>query len=281
MQETKIRNQIWTTENLDISHYRNGDPIPNIQDPEEWKNTKTGAWCYYDNNTENNKYGKIYNSYAVLDPRGLAPEGYRIPEHYDWLLLERLIEQTKSTHNWQEQLKVQHAGYRGDNGGFFFINGASGWWSKSLLKEDQIIAHFYTPDFKGHYYEPGNKSDLYWKPFTFNEGFYVRCIKEEYKTAAFIIDDAFNHHLQSITFKYAPNTTLQEMLNNIYNTYLIDKVSKYSYGKEWCIDLFEDYMRLKEVQKSSDADNLTFDQVINQVYGTTYNQNYKLIVSKL
>jgi hypothetical protein len=71
------------------------------------------------------------------------------------------------------------------------------------------------------------------------------------------------------------------MLNNIYNTYLIDKVSKYSYGKEWCIDLFEDYMRLKEVRKSSDADNLTFDQVINQVYGTTYNQNYKLIVSKL
>jgi hypothetical protein len=40
-------------------------------------------------------------------------------------------------------------------------------------------------------------------------------------------------------------------------------------------------MRLKEVQKSSDADNLTFDKVINQVYGTTYNQNYKLIVSKL
>ena len=176
---------------------------------------------------------------------------------------------------------MQHAGYRGDNGGFFFINGASGWWSKSLLKEDQIIAHFYTPDFKGHYYDPGDKSDLYWKPYNFNEGFYIRCIKEEYKTAAFIIDDAFNHPLQSITFKYAPNTTFQEMLNNIYNTYLIDKVSKYSYGKEWCIDLFEDYMRLKEVQKSSDADNLTFDQVINQVYSTTYNQNYKLIVRKL
>lgn len=132
MQETKIKNQIWTTENLDVSHYRNGDSIPNIQDPEEWKNTKTGAWCYYYNNIENSMFGKIYNSYAVLDPRGLAPEGYRKPEHYDWLLLERSIEQTKDTHNWQEQFKVQHAGYRGENGNFFFLNGASGWWSKSL-----------------------------------------------------------------------------------------------------------------------------------------------------
>jgi uncharacterized protein (TIGR02145 family) len=281
MQETKIRNQIWTIQNLDVSHYRNGDPIPNIQDPEEWKNTKTGAWCYYDNNIENNKYGKIYNSYAVLDPRGLAPEGYRIPEHYDWLLLERLTEQTKESHNWQEQFKVQHAGYRSDNGNFFFLNGASGWWSKSLLKEDQIIAHFYTPDFKGHYYEPGDKSDLYWKPYTFNEGFYVRCIKEEYKTAAFVIDDAFNHPLQSVSFKYSPNCTFQEMLDNIYNTILIDKVSRYSYGKEWCIELFEDYTMLKEMYRSSDADAIPFDQKINQVYDRIYNQNYKLIIRRL
>lgn len=278
MQEIKIRNQIWTTQNLDVSLYRNGDPIPNIQDPEEWKNAKTGAWCYYDNNTENNKYGKIYNSYAVLDPRGLAPEGYRIPEHYDWLILERLIEQTKSTHNWQEQLKVQHAGYRGDNGGFFFINGASGWWSKSLLKEDQIIAHFYTPDFKGHYYEPGNKSDLYWKPFTFNEGLYVRCLKGEYKTVEFI---DFHNTLESLTFKYLPTTTFQEILDSIYNTLLYNQVSKHSYGKEWCIIILEDYTRLIEVCKSNDPDTKTFDDKINEVLDIMYNPNYKLFIKRL
>ena len=96
-----------------------------------------------------------------------------------------------------------------------------------------------------------------------------------------MIDDAFNHPLQSVTFKYLPNTTFQEMLNNIYNTYLIDKVSKYSYGKEWCIDLFEDYIRLKEVQKSSDVETITFDKKINQVYDRIYNQNYNLIIRKL
>ncbi len=93
--------------------------------------------------------------------------------------------------------------------------------------------------------------------------------------------DAFNHPLQSVTIKYAPNTTFQEMLNNIYNTYLIDKVSMYSYGKEWCIELFEDYIRVKEIYKSSDADAITFDQKIKQVYDRIYNQNYKLIIRKL
>lgn len=273
MQSIYIQNLHWTTQNLDVSHYRNGDPIPNIQDYTEWENTKTGAWCYYDNNIENRKYGKIYNSYAILDPRGLAPEGYRIPEHYDWLLLERLIEQTKDTHNWQDNFKVQHAGYRINNGRFFYLNEASGWWCKSIINTNEVSTY-------AHFYEPSSDR-LLWKPFRFGEGFYVRCIKEEYKTAAFIIDNAFNHPLQSVTFKYAPNTSFQEMLNNIYNTCLIDKISKYSYGREWCIDLFEDYMRLKEVQKSSDANAITFDQKINQLFDTKYNKNYSLIIRKL
>lgn len=272
MQEIKIKTQIWTTENLDVSHYKNGDSIPNIKDPEEWKNTKTGAWCYYNNDIKNSKYGKIYNSHAILDPRGLAPEGYRIPEHYDWLLLERLIEQTKETYHWQEHFKVKNAGFRSNNGRYFYLNEASGWWCKSINNtEVSTYAHFYEP----------SSDRLSWKPFEFGEGFYVRCIKEEYKTAAFIIDDAFNHPLQSVTFKYFPNTSFQEMLDNIYNTILNDKVSKYSFGKEWCIDLFEDYMRLKEVYKSGDIDTITFDQKINQVYDRIYIQNYKLIIRRL
>ena len=59
MKEIKIRNQIWTSQNLDVSQYRNGEPILHIQDPEEWENTKK-ALGVYDNNIENSKYGKIY-----------------------------------------------------------------------------------------------------------------------------------------------------------------------------------------------------------------------------
>jgi len=81
----QIENQFWLTENLNVSKYRNGDDIPEVKDKKEWKKLTTGAWCYYDNNAENGAiYGKLYNWYAVADPRGLAPEGYHIPSSEEW-----------------------------------------------------------------------------------------------------------------------------------------------------------------------------------------------------
>ena len=72
--------QIWTTLNLDVSSYRNGDVIPEVTDPTQWAALTTGAWCYYNNSSGNAAtYGKLYNWYAVTDPRGLAPIGYHIP----------------------------------------------------------------------------------------------------------------------------------------------------------------------------------------------------------
>jgi uncharacterized protein (TIGR02145 family) len=77
----------WTTRNLDVTTYRNGDPIPQVTDPVAWAALTTGAWCYYNNDPANGAiYGKLYNWYAVNDPRGLAPVGYHIPtytEFYD------------------------------------------------------------------------------------------------------------------------------------------------------------------------------------------------------
>lgn len=83
-----IGGQCWMQENLNVSHYRNGDVIPQVQDPEAWANLTTGAWCYYENNTANGVvYGKLYNWYAVADPRGLAPEGWHIPNDAEWTTL--------------------------------------------------------------------------------------------------------------------------------------------------------------------------------------------------
>ena len=84
----RIGTQIWMTKNLDVDHYLNGDPIPQVTDPDEWANLTTGAWCYYKNDPAYGAiYGKIYNWYAINDPRGLAPSGYRIPTIEDWDLL--------------------------------------------------------------------------------------------------------------------------------------------------------------------------------------------------
>jgi uncharacterized protein (TIGR02145 family) len=80
------------TRNLDFSYYRNGDVIPQVKDPTQWKNLTTGAWCYYNNDSTTGKtYGKLYNWYAVNDPRGLAPIGWRIPKDPDWSLLETFL----------------------------------------------------------------------------------------------------------------------------------------------------------------------------------------------
>jgi uncharacterized protein (TIGR02145 family) len=80
-----ICNQTWTKSNLNVSHYRNGDEIPQVTDPTQWANLTTGAWCYYNNDPANGAiYGKMYNWYAVNDPRGLAPQGWHVPTDTEW-----------------------------------------------------------------------------------------------------------------------------------------------------------------------------------------------------
>jgi len=87
-----IGTQEWTTRNLDVATYRNGDPIPEIQDQTEWLTTTEGAWCYYDNDPANGAiYGKLYNWYALNDPRGLAPVGYHVPSQAEWTNLQEYL----------------------------------------------------------------------------------------------------------------------------------------------------------------------------------------------
>ena len=106
----QIGKQVWMAENLDVSRYRNGDVIPQVQDPEKWAELTTGAWCYYDNDTGNGRvYGKLYNWYAVNDPRGLAPEGWHVPSDKEWQELERFLGMS-----WDDAEKI---GWRGSIGG--------------------------------------------------------------------------------------------------------------------------------------------------------------------
>ena len=80
--------QYWMTYNLDVSTYRNGDPIPYVSDPTIWGGLTYGAWCYYNNDPVNGEiYGKLYNWYAVNDSRGLAPTGWHVPARVDWSVL--------------------------------------------------------------------------------------------------------------------------------------------------------------------------------------------------
>jgi uncharacterized protein (TIGR02145 family) len=77
----KFGNQKWQLYNLDVSTFRNGDVILEATSNEDWENASnshTPAWCYY---KDDNGVGKLYNWYAVIDKRGLAPEGFHIPNN--------------------------------------------------------------------------------------------------------------------------------------------------------------------------------------------------------
>ena len=96
----QIGGMTWMTRNLEETRFRNGDRIQQAQSDEEWQEAgfkKIPAWCYYNDDndsgsTEIHNRGKLYNSFAVNDPRGLAPEGWHIPNELEWNLLVLLTE---------------------------------------------------------------------------------------------------------------------------------------------------------------------------------------------
>jgi uncharacterized protein (TIGR02145 family) len=145
-----IGTQVWSSKNLDVSTFRNGDPIPQAKTNEEWEKAgqnKQPAWCYYDNDPANGtKYGKLYNWYAVNDPRGLAPSGWHVPSDAEWTTLTDYLsgesvagEKMKSTSGWYINGNgTNSSGFTGLPGGFrdyygIFTNlgSSGGWWSSS------------------------------------------------------------------------------------------------------------------------------------------------------
>ena len=96
-----IGTQIWSSNNLDVTTYRDGTPIPQVSDPTQWAGLQTGAWCYNNNATSNGTiYGKLYNWYAVagihdIDPstpnKILAPQGWHVPTDTEWTTLTTFL----------------------------------------------------------------------------------------------------------------------------------------------------------------------------------------------
>ena len=87
-----INGRRWMAENLRVSRYRNGDPIPTGLNNSEWSLTyqnSTGAYALFNDADSNDALlGKLYNGFAVLDARGLCPSGWHIPTDAEWSDLE-------------------------------------------------------------------------------------------------------------------------------------------------------------------------------------------------
>jgi len=149
---TTICDQDWMVRNLDVDHYRNGDPIPQVTDPAVWATLTTGAWCWYENNSANGTvYGKLYNWYAVNDARGLAPAGWHVPSDAEWTTLTDCLggeivaggkmKETGTAHWFSPNTGADNSsgftglpgGHRAAEGSFFYAGLVGYWWSSTEL----------------------------------------------------------------------------------------------------------------------------------------------------
>jgi len=147
----QIGTQVWMAENLRTTRYRNGDPIPNVMDGTQWENLKTGAWAHYDNDIQYEKpYGKLYNWYAVADPRNVCPKGWHVPTDVEWTVLTNYLGggnvaggkmKSTGTQYWdspntdatnESGFSGLPGGSRNNGNGFFgYLGNYGNWWSAS------------------------------------------------------------------------------------------------------------------------------------------------------
>jgi uncharacterized protein (TIGR02145 family) len=198
----KIGEQIWMAENLKVTQYRNGDPIPNLTDENDWENTEQGAYCNYDNNEDNvETYGRLYNWYAVDDKRGLAPRGWHIPTDDEIKELEIYLGMSHS--------EADDTNYRGTNEGSKLAGGDDfGRLNGALVKTPEfgtsgfdflpagcrlsLGGDYFSMDIRGYFWSSTednngkgwyrnliyNRSEVYRLSRNKNYGFSVRCIKD-------------------------------------------------------------------------------------------------------
>ena len=183
-----IGTQEWMAENLKVSHYRNGNPIPLITNSSIWAQLNTGATCWYNNDsvTYNCPYGKLYNWYAVADQRNVCPTGWHVPSDAEWTTLTTFLGgelvaggkmKSTGTQYWTSPNSDadNFSGFSGLPGGLRYFAGALDdigyngyWWSSSQFNGNSAW-------YRGLYY---GLSTVGRTNFNKLSGFSVRCLKD-------------------------------------------------------------------------------------------------------
>ncbi len=180
-----IGNQVWMTSNLDVTSFRNGEPIPQVQDLRQWVLQDTAAMCNYEGvPCYCQRFGYLYNWHAVNDLRGLAPKGWRIPDEEDWkILIDFLGGDYSAVSSLKEKgngsarsdysgsnsrFSALPGGIRSMHGDFRFFDTQACFWSRSL--HDRRFAKIL-----GLNYSANN---VHFGSAPFRSALSVRCIKE-------------------------------------------------------------------------------------------------------
>ncbi len=127
-----IGDQEWMAENLKVTKYRDGTAITNVTDNTAWGALTTEAYCFYNNNANNEAetYGALYNWYAVNDSRDIAPEGWHVPTDDEWKELEMYLGMSLSEADGQV--------WRGTNEGSKLAGNADLWEDGTLEADSEF-----------------------------------------------------------------------------------------------------------------------------------------------
>jgi uncharacterized protein (TIGR02145 family) len=186
-QTVKIGNQWWMAENLKVTRYSNGDSIDKVID-NIWKDYRIGACCSYDNDESNvTNYGLLYNWYATVDSRGIAPTGWHVPNDIEWQIVIDFLGGREIAGGKMKEVSAEYwqspntgasnesgfsalPGGRRDSysGGYDQIGFTGFYWSTTVKNEDvawmRIFFH--------------NSTDIWRGAYGKQWGFSVRCIKD-------------------------------------------------------------------------------------------------------
>jgi uncharacterized protein (TIGR02145 family) len=182
-----IGTQTWLKENLKTTKYNNGTPIPLLENNDEWASTKTGAYCWYNNDAETYKdaYGALYNWYSV-ETGLLCPTGWHVPTHEEWEVLINYFGGEIAAGSRLKEVGLVHwkspnidannisgftalgGGMRNRAGGFSFIKEWCEFWSST--EGDSTWAY----NRSLNYYDSRAGYSGWSKTF----GFSVRCLKD-------------------------------------------------------------------------------------------------------
>ena len=190
-----IGEQCWFAENLLNENYQNGDAIQSQLNGDEWTNMTSGAVAIYGEGSNTcspdgnacdeawslNVYGRLYNWYAVSDPRGLCPIGWHVPTDEEWTSMTHFLGGAseaggllKTTYGWNNNgtnwsgFSGLPGGYRDISSGNFNNAGINGsWWSSTPSGSNAWDRNLYgTSENVG-----SGSSDLRY-------GFSVRCVRD-------------------------------------------------------------------------------------------------------
>ncbi|MDB5228293.1 MAG: hypothetical protein JWN78_2486 [Bacteroidota bacterium] len=143
----QIGTQTWMKENLRVKKFNDGTPIRNVTDDNAWSVLTTPAWCYLNNDANNdNIYGKLYNWYAVNSSKKICPVGWRVSAKTDWLTLQNYVGSNAGKHLkansplWNTNTGDNTTGFtalpggnRTQTGGWLPVGNAASFWTSTIF----------------------------------------------------------------------------------------------------------------------------------------------------